>query len=102
MGGVHSPPNRKITLLQDNYKDITPVVVDAQFVGGPFDGKVTTLTIKKELDKSVSIVMRDKSIYRFKEPYVFVFEGYQPLPTPKPKLTLSQKIRLKILNWLLK
>jgi len=86
-----------MSLIQDLYEDIEPIEVDASFVNGPFDGKVTKITVKKKLDKSVMIIMRDKSIYRFREPYVFEFDGYQPAPEPDPKLTLKQKL----VRWLL-
>jgi len=88
--------------IQDLYKDLPePVETEAHFVGGPFDGKVTKITVKKVLDKSVFFVMRDKSIYRFREPYVFEFDGYQAPPIQPPKPTLPQRIKAKLLKWLL-
>lgn len=88
--------------IQDLYEDTPePIEVDMHFVGGPFDGKVTKGTIKKVLDNSVFFVMRDKSIYRFREPYIFEFDGYQTPPAPQPEPTLAQRMKARLLKWLL-
>jgi hypothetical protein len=88
--------------LQDLYKNLpSPIETEAHFVGGPFDGKVTKITVKKVLDESVFFIMRDKSIYRFREPYIFVFDGYQAPPAPQSEPTAIQKIKQKLMKWLL-
>lgn len=84
--------------IQDLYADLPePIEVEAHFTGGPFDGKVSKITVKKVLDSSVFFVMRDKSTYRFREPYVFEFEGYQEQAKEAPKPTLKQRFA----KWLL-
>ena len=93
--------------IQDLYQNIEERKTEAQFIGGPFDGKITEITVKKILDNSVSIIMRDKSIYQFVEPFdlskplQFVFVGYQPPPLPTAPLTITQKVKQKILRWLM-
>jgi hypothetical protein len=88
--------------IQDLYNDLPePIEVEAHFVGGPFDSKVTKITVKKEIDNSVFFVMRDKSIYRFREPYVFEFDGYQAPPVPQPEPTPLQRVKARLLKWLL-
>jgi hypothetical protein len=88
--------------IQDLYEDLPePVETVARFVGGPMDGKTTKITVKKVLTPDIFFVMRDKSIYRFREPYVFEFDGFQPAPAPLPEPTLIQRAKARLLGWLL-
>lgn len=87
-----------ISNLWNDVKD--PVMVVMLFKGGPLDGQTRTATPTKVLDKKVSIVLKDKSVYRYDGDNTFVYVGIAPPPAPPPPApSLKFRILTKIVNW---